>query len=244
MKRLISISKKLNFRPFYIINLLRIFLETLMKREDLILQYICSHSEEEPQLLQQLNRETHVKTINPRMLSGHLQGRILKLLAQMIGAKRIIELGTFTGYSALCFAEAIPDDGVVITIDHDDELGEIASRYFSLSPYKKKIVQLTGDALDVLERIKQQPLFDLAFIDADKRQYSDYFDALYPMIRKGGYLFADNTLWDGHVVENGGGKIDNQTLSLLGFNRKIHQDKRLESVILPLRDGLTIIRKL
>lgn len=214
-----------------------------MNHEDLILRYICEHSEEEPVLLQKLNRETHVKTINPRMLSGHLQGRILKMLSQMIGAKRIIELGTFTGYSALCFAEAIPDDGIVLTIDHDDELGELARHYFSLSPYGNRIQQMHGDALDILKELKEQHPFDLAFIDADKRQYSDYLDALYPMVRKGGYILADNTLWDGHVVENEK-RADPQTIALLDFNNKVHQDLRLESVILPFRDGLTLIRKL
>lgn len=203
-------------------------------------QYILDHSEKEPELLQKLNRETHVKIINPRMLSGHLQGRILKMLTQMIGAKRVLELGTFTGYSALCFAEALPNDGVVHTVDDNDELEEFAQSFFQQSEHGHKIVQHIGKALDIIPSIDAQ--FDLVFLDADKREYKEYYDAVFDKIPSGGYILADNTLWDGKVIEEVDPR-DKQTVSLLAFNDFVANDPRVETVILPLRDGLTMIRK-
>ncbi len=203
-------------------------------------QYILDHSAKEPELLQKLNRATHVNVINPRMLSGHLQGRILKMLTQMIGAKIVLELGTFTGYSALCFAEALPDDGVVHTIDINDELEEFTQGFFDQSEHGHKITQHIGKALEIIPTIDAQ--FDLVFLDADKREYQAYFDTVFDKVPSGGYILADNTLWDGKVVEEVDPR-DKQTISLLAFNDFVANDPRVETVILPLRDGLTLIRK-
>jgi caffeoyl-CoA O-methyltransferase len=175
------------------------------------------------------------------MLSGHLQGRILKMLTQMIGAKTILELGTFTGYSALCFAEALPEDGMVHTVDDNDELEEFAYSFFEQSEHGHKIVQHIGKALEVIPTIDAQ--FDLVFLDADKREYQAYYDAVFDKIPSGGYILADNTLWDGKVIETVDPR-DKQTVSLLAFNDFVANDPRVETVILPLRDGLTLIRKL
>lgn len=204
-------------------------------------QYILDHSAKEPELLQKLNRQTHVKIINPRMLSGHLQGRILKMLTQMIGAKTVLELGTFTGYSALCFAEALPEDGRVYTIDINDELEEFAQGFFDQSEHGHKITQYIGKALEIIPVLDMQ--FDLVFLDADKREYQAYYDAVFDKILSGGYILADNTLWDGKVVQPVDPN-DKQTISLLAFNAFVANDPRVETVILPLRDGLTLIRKL
>lgn len=204
-------------------------------------QYILDHSAKEPELLQKLNRQTHVKIINPRMLSGHLQGRILKMLTQMIGAKTVLELGTFTGYSALCFAEALPEDGRVHTIDINDELEEFAQGFFDQSEHGHKITQHIGKALEIIPVLDMQ--FDLVFLDADKREYQAYYDAVFDKIPSGGYILADNTLWDGKVVQPVDPN-DKQTISLLAFNAFVANDPRVETVILPLRDGLSLIRKL
>jgi predicted O-methyltransferase YrrM len=207
---------------------------------DKLEQYILSHIEPEPELLQKLNRQTHVKIINPRMLSGHLQGRILKMLTQMAGAKRVLELGTFTGYSALCFAEALPADGVVHTIDDNDELEEFAYSFFAESPYSSKIIQHIGKALEIIPTLDEE--FDLVFLDADKREYLQYYHAAFDKIPAGGYILADNTLWDGKVVQPVEPN-DKQTIALLEFNDFVAKDPRVETVIIPLRDGLTLIRK-
>ena len=202
--------------------------------------YILQHSDDESELLAQLNRETHVKILNPRMVSGHLQGRILSMLAKMIQPKRILELGTFTGYSALCLAESLPDDGILYTIENNDELDDFAAGYFRRSPHGHKIKQLTGDALSVIPTINET--FDIVFIDADKREYVAYYDAAFDKIRQGGYIFADNTLWNGKVLESVAPN-DAQTAGIRHFNDYIKNDSRVEKVIFPLRDGLTVIRK-
>ncbi len=207
---------------------------------DKLEQYILSHIEPEPELLQKLNRQTHVKIINPRMLSGHLQGRILKMLTQMTGAKKVLELGTFTGYSALCFAEALPADGVVHTIDDNDELEEFAYSFFAESPHSSKIIQHIGKALEIIPTLNEE--FDLVFLDADKREYLAYYHAVFDKIPAGGYILADNTLWDGKVVQPIEPN-DKQTIALLEFNDFVAKDSRVETVIIPLRDGLTVIRK-
>ncbi len=174
------------------------------------------------------------------MLSGHLQGRILKMLTQMAGAKRVLELGTFTGYSALCFAEALPADGVVHTIDDNDELEEFAYSFFAESPYSSKIIQHIGKALEIIPTLDEE--FDLVFLDADKREYLQYYHAAFDKIPAGGYILADNTLWDGKVVQPVEPN-DKQTIALLEFNDFVAKDPRVETVIIPLRDGLTLIRK-
>ncbi|MDR3706495.1 MAG: class I SAM-dependent methyltransferase [Paludibacteraceae bacterium] len=208
--------------------------------EDSLYQYILDHSDKEPELLQKLDRQTHVTTINPRMLSGHLQGRILKMITQMVGAKTVLELGTFTGYSALCFAEGLPDDGIVHTIDDNDELEEFAQGFFAQSEHGYKIVQHIGKALEVIPTIEAR--FDLVFLDADKREYLEYYQAVFDKVHTGGYILADNTLWDGKVVQPVAHN-DKQTIAVLEFNDFVANDPRVETVILPLRDGLTLIRK-
>ena len=213
-------------------------------------EYIERHSSPENEVLQRITRSTHLEVINPRMLSGHVQGRVLSMLSQMIQPKRILELGTFTGYSALCLAEGLTEDGLLITIEHNDEMEDSIRRNLALSSLGEKIELMIGDAKAVLQQLKVEgvkckgkELFDLVFIDADKKEYCDYLDLVLPLMRKGGWILADNTLWDGHIIDPAYDK-DRQTVALRAFNDKVAEDTRLEKVILPLRDGLTIIRKL
>lgn len=210
-------------------------------------EYIEQHSSPESDVLQKITRSTHLEVINPRMSSGHVQGRVLSMISQMIHPERILELGTFTGYSALCLAEGLTDNGTLITIEHNDEMEDAIRRNLALSPLGEKIELVIGDAKEELRRLgerreaKGTVLFDLAFIDADKKEYSDYLDLVLPLMRPGGWILADNTLWDGHIIDPAYDK-DKQTLALRAFNDKVAADNRLEKVILPLRDGLTIIR--
>lgn len=215
-----------------------------------IFEYIEQHSSPENEALQRITRDTHLHILNPHMLSGHVQGRVLAMLSHMLRPSRILELGTFTGYSALCLAEGLAPDGQLITIEHNDELEDTIRRNLSLSPLAEKITLLIGDAKQILEDKDSLPgnaagesteLFDLCFMDADKREYCAYLELVYPLMRKGGFILADNTLWDGHVVDPAYDK-DKQTLALRAFNDFIAKDDRFEQVILPLRDGLTIIR--
>ncbi len=202
--------------------------------------YIEKHTSSEPDLLKKLNRETHLHVVNPRMLSGHVQGRMLKMICSMLKPTCVLELGTFTGYSALCLAEGIPSNGIVHTIEINDELEDFTQSFFSQSPYGKKIKQHTGNALEIISSLNET--FDLVFIDADKREYLEYYHAIFEKIHKGGYILADNTLWDGKVIE----KIDpndKQTIGVVAFNDFVANDNRVETVLLPIRDGLTIIRK-
>ena len=203
-------------------------------------EYILQHSENESELLAQLTRETYVKILNPRMLSGHLQGRILSMLGKMVQPKRILELGTFTGYSALCLAESLPDNGILYTIESNDELEDFTAGFFHRSPHGHKIKQLAGNALNIIPTLNE--MFDIVFIDADKREYIAYYDAVFDKVRQGGYIFADNTLWGGKVVTDTVSN-DAQTIGILQFNEYIKNDLRVEKVIFPLRDGLSIIRK-
>ena len=208
-------------------------------------EYIEQHSSPESETLQKITRNTHLELINPRMLSGHIQGRVLSMLSQMIQPKRILELGTFTAYSALCLAEGLSDDGKLITIEHNDELEDMIRRNLALSPLGEKVELVIGDAKEELRRLgdeaMRQEFFDLVFIDADKKEYCDYLDLVLPLMRKGGWILADNTLWDGHIIDSTYDK-DKQTIALRAFNDKVAKDNRLKKVILPLRDGLTIIR--
>ena len=210
-------------------------------------EYIEQHSSPESDVLQKITRSTHLEVINPRMSSGHVQGRVLSMISQMIHPERILELGTFTGYSALCLAEGLTDNGTLITIEHNDEMEDAIRRNLALSPLGEKIELVIGDAKEELRRLDERReakgavLFDLAFIDADKKEYSDYLDLVLPLMRPGGWILADNTLWDGHIIDPAYDK-DKQTLALRVFNDKVAADNRLEKVILPLRDGLTIIR--
>ena len=210
-------------------------------------EYIEQHSSPESDVLQKITRSTHLEVINPRMSSGHVQGRVLSMISQMIHPERILELGTFTGYSALCLAEGLTDNGTLLTIEHNDELEDAIRRNLALSPLGEKIELVIGDAKEELRQLDERReakgtvLFDLAFIDADKKEYSDYLDLVLPLMRPGGWILADNTLWDGHIIDPAYDK-DKQTVALRAFNDKVAADNRLEKVILPLRDGLTIIR--
>ena len=202
--------------------------------------YLESHSDPESEYLAAVNRRTHLRLINPRMMSGHLQGRVLSMLCHMIQPKRVLELGTYSGYSALCMAEAMPEDGILHTIEHDDELEDFILENIGGSEHVAKIKLHIGDALEEIAKLDE--VFDLVFIDADKRQYTAYYEAVLPKLRKGGFILADNTLWDGKLLE----KVhpnDKQTIELMHFNDFVAKDARVEKVILPLRDGLTIIRK-
>ena len=208
-----------------------------------ILEYIEQHSTPESEALRQIVHTTHIEMINPRMMSGHIQGRVLSMFSQMIRPHRILELGTFTAYSTLCLAEGLADDGTLVTLEHNDELEDMILRNLALSPLGEKVQLVIGDAMEWLSAQSSDWLYDLVFIDADKREYSAYLDAVLPLVRPGGWILADNTLWDGHIIEEAYDK-DKQTLALRAFNDKVAQDERLDKVILPLRDGLTIIRKL
>lgn len=204
-------------------------------------EYIAAHIDAEGDTLARLNRETHLFHLRPRMCSGHLQGRLLKMLVRMINPHNVLELGTFTGYSALCLAEGMEGDGMVHTIEIDDELEDFIRSHFDKTPISSRISLHIGDALEVLKTL-QDTTFDLVFIDANKREYSEYYDLVFDHVSDGGFIIADNTLWDGKVVEPGA-KIDAQTAGIMHFNDKIAQDERVEKVIIPIRDGLTIIYK-
>ena len=203
-------------------------------------EYILSHSDDEGELLAALNRDANVNLLRPRMLSGHLQGRILKMFCRMLAPKRVLEIGTYTAYATLCMAEGMAPDGRIHTIEINDEMEDFINKYLDRSPHKQKITVHFGDALEVIPKLGGE--FDLVFIDADKRLYSEYYDLVFPMVRPGGLILADNTLWDGHVVEVPR-SADKQTLGIMAFNDKIKRDDRVEKVILPLRDGLTMIWK-
>ena len=203
--------------------------------------YILKHIDAEGDDLRRLNRETHLYHLRPRMCSGHLQGRMLKMMVRMIRPQHILELGTFTGYSALCLAEGLADDSCRLdTIEIDDELEDFIRAHFDASPLSPRINLHIGDARDVLPTIEGD--FDLVFIDANKREYCQYSEMVFPRVASGGFIIADNTLWDGKVVD-WGKKLDAQTEGILRFNDMIAADDRVEKVILPIRDGLTIIYK-
>jgi len=204
-------------------------------------EYICAHSTPENEVLQSITRETNLHVLNPHMLSGHVQGRVLSMISWMIRPKRILELGTFTGYSALCLAEGLAEGGKLVTIEHNDELEEMIRRNFDRSSFGDRIELRIGDCK--LEIGKLEGPFDLVFMDADKREYCAYLEAVYPLVPVGGFILADNTLWDGHIVDPAYDK-DKQTQGLRAFNDRLCEDDRFEQVILPLRDGLTLIRKI
>jgi len=204
-------------------------------------KYILGHSEEEDPVLYELNRETHLKAIQPRMISGHLQGLLLSMFSKMIAPEKILEIGTFTGYSAICLAKGLPKNGKLVTIEIDDELESLAARYFEKAGIRQQVEQLIGDANQLIPGIPD--LFDLVFIDADKREYEGYYNLVFEKVKPGGYIIADNTLWSGKVVDKEC-TDEPYTQSILQFNKMIKNDRRVEKVILPIRDGLTIIRKL
>ena len=205
---------------------------------DQLQQYIDDHSMEESDLLKALDRETHQKVLQPRMLSGSYQGRFLALLAKMIGPKKILEVGTYTGYATLCLAEGLTTGGSIDTIDHNEELADMQRRYFDQSPYGSQIVQHLGEAKDILKTLAGP--YDLVFLDADKENYPHYFDLIINKLETGGVILSDNVLWSGKVLEKA---TDEATSSLQEYNHKINTDVRVETVVLPIRDGLTITRK-
>ena len=205
---------------------------------DKLQQYLDDHSMEESDLLKALDRETHQKVLQPRMLSGSYQGRLLALLAKMIGPKKILEVGTYTGYATLCMAEGLTTGGSIDTIDHNEELADMQRRYFDQSPYGSQIVQHLGEAKDILKTLAGP--YDLVFLDADKENYPHYFDLIIDKLETGGILLSDNVLWSGKVLEKA---TDEATSALQEYNHKINTDVRVETVVLPVRDGLTITRK-
>lgn len=203
--------------------------------------YVEKHSENEPALLAALHRETYQKIMQPRMLSGHFQGRVLSMLSKLIRPVNILEIGTYTGYATLCLAEGMQENGSIDTIDINEELFSIQKKYFDLSPWKDQISQHLGDALEIIPTLGKK--YDLVFIDADKDNYLNYFDIILPMMNKGGIILSDNVLWSGKVLE----KPDPRDLStnvLLEYNQKLKEDPRVETVLLPIRDGLTVSRVL
>ena len=202
--------------------------------------YILSHSEPEPEYLHELWRATHLHTLHGHMVSGHLQGRLLKMLVEMIRPLRVLEVGTFSGYSALCMAEGLPDGGHLWTYEINDEMEDFTRKWLENSPYHDRITFMIGDA--VTEAPKLNLDFDLAFIDGDKRNYVETYEAVLPLLKDGGFLLADNTLWDGHVTASAYDS-DRQTQGIRRFNDHVAADPRTEQVILPIRDGLTLIRK-
>ncbi len=203
-------------------------------------KYISDHTTEPNSLLQKLERQTYLKVLRPQMVSGALQGKILEMISCMIRPERILELGTFTGYSALCLAKGLKPNGKLITIDINDELEEFAQSFFDQSPHKNQIKFLKGDACKIVPELNET--FDLVFIDADKRQYPEYYKLVFDKIKPGGFIIADDVLWYGKVNE----KIpnnDNYTKGLIEFNNLVHNDSRVENVIFPVRDGLMVVKK-
>ncbi len=203
--------------------------------------YVAVHSENEPELLAKLNRETHQKILQPRMLSGHFQGRVLSMLSKIIHPKHILEIGTYTGYAALCLAEGLAENGTLDTIDVNEELVDFQKKYFDASAYKDQIFQHLGNALEIIPTLHKK--FDLVFIDADKDNYINYFNIIVPMMNKGGIILSDNVLWSGKVLEELNPK-DKSTKVLLEYNQLLKEDPRVETVLLPIRDGLTVSRVL
>lgn len=204
--------------------------------------YVVKHSESEPELLQQLHRETYQKVLQPRMLSGHYQGRVLSMLSKLVHPKNILEIGTYTGYSAICLAEGMQKTGELHTIDINEELYDFQQKYFDKSGYGKQIIQHLGNALDIIPKL--DITFDLVFIDADKENYANYFHAIIEKVSKGGIILSDNVLWSGKVLDTEFKKEDTSTPALIKYNKLLKEDSRIETVMLPIRDGLTISKKI
>ena len=203
--------------------------------------YVTQHSENEPELLVQLNKETHQKILQPRMLSGHFQGRVLSMLSKIIHPSSILEIGTYTGYSTLCLAEGLAENGTIDTIDNEEELFDFQRKYFDKSIWANQIAQHLGDALAIIPTLTKK--YDLVFIDADKENYINYFHLVVPMMTKGGIILSDNVLWSGKVLEELKPN-DITTKILLEYNQLLKDDTRVETVLLPIRDGLTVSRVL
>ncbi len=201
--------------------------------------YILAHTDDEPALLNELYRETWIKVLNPRMIAGHLQGRVLSMFSKMIGPEHILEIGTYTGYSAICLAEGLQSGGQVHTIDNNEELEDMAAGFIRRAGFSDLITQHIGNATDIIPSLNFR--WDLVYIDADKENYSNYFDLVFDNLRPGGIIIADNVLWNGKVTDPAANDVD--TVAIRAFNEKIKNDERVEKVMLPVRDGLTLIRK-
>ncbi len=205
-----------------------------------IQKYVEEHSDNESELLEALSRETHTKVMMPRMLSGHLQGRVLSMLAHMIKPKCILEIGTYTGYSAICMAEGLAEGGKLITLDINEELESMVRSYFEKAGVTNQIDFRIGNAMELIPELEEN--LDLVFIDADKKNYTNYYNLVFDKVRSGGFIIADNVLWSGKVVKTEK-KIDKDTQAILDFNRLVQEDSRVENVLFPIRDGLLVIRK-
>lgn len=203
--------------------------------------YVARHSQDEPQLLAELNRETHQKILQPRMLSGHFQGRVLSMISKLVSPQNVLEIGTYTGYATLCLAEGLKTGGTIDTLDNNEELFDFQRKYFDRSPFRNQLHQHLGNALDIIPALDKT--YDLVFIDADKENYLNYYELIVPKMRKGGIILSDNVLWSGKIL----GEVkpnDKSTIALLAYNKRLKNDPRVETVLLPIRDGLTVSRVL
>jgi len=205
---------------------------------DKLADYLNKNSEKEPEILSRLSKETHQKILQPRMLSGHIQGRFLSFISKIKSPNKILEIGTYTGYSTICLAEGLSKNGKIDTIDKNEELIKIQNKYFEESGYRNKIIQHTGHALDILKNLNEK--YDIIFIDADKENYINYFNQVSNKLRKNGIIISDNVLWSGKVLDSN--QMDEETSTLVQFNKIINNDKRFKSIILPIRDGISISR--
>jgi len=205
---------------------------------DKLADYLNKNSEKEPEILSRLSKETHQKILQPRMLSGHVQGRFLSFISKIKSPDKILEIGTYTGYSTICLAEGLSKNGKIDTIDKNEELIKIQNKYFEESGYRNKIIQHTGHALDILKNLNEK--YDIIFIDADKENYINYFNQVSNKLRKNGIIISDNVLWSGKVLDSN--QMDEETSTLVQFNKIINNDKRFKSIILPIRDGISISR--
>ena len=214
-----------------------------MTESDRLEEYILRHTSPESPIRGRLWREAHVRLLRARMLSGHLQGNLLQMLCRLTRARRALEIGTYTGYAAHCLAEALGEGGEVHTIESDDEMEDFIHEFLDGAPYADRVHLYLGDALEILPKLLEEHTFDLVYIDANKREYLDYYELIVPHLPSGALILADNTLWDGKVIEEPT-PTDQQTQTILAFNEHVQQDPRVENLILPLRDGLSLIRKL
>lgn len=204
-------------------------------------EYVQRFSENEPEVLAELNRETHLKVLIPRMLAGHLQGRVLSILTHMIRPKRILEVGTYTGYSAICFSEGLDEGGMIHTIDINEELESIQDKYFAKAGITDKVQRHIGDALDIIPKLEED--WDIVFLDADKENYPNYYDLVIDKMKPGSYVIADNVLWSGKILDDPE-NMDEETRALYEYSKKVTEDPRVQNVLFPIRDGLQISRKL
>ena len=202
-------------------------------------KYVEAHIKPELEVLKKLNRETYANVLMPRMLSGHLQGSFLRMMSTMVNPSQILEIGTFTGYSCICLAEGLKENGMIHTIDINEELSDMVKKYIKEAGIEKKVKTYVGNALTIIPEIKE--IFDIVFIDADKKNYLKYYDLVFDKVRKGGYIIADNVLWSGKVIEP---KADEETKAIMAYNDKVTNDARVENVLVPIRDGIMIARKL